>query len=488
MKKKILSLILVLTSSVVLAGCTKQEEETTDNYTKGLQYVEAMEYSDALKAFSDASDETPNVSDIYWQMSEIYKIKGVYDKALEVLETGIANSVEKGKLYFQQGEVYFLTKEYEKAISSYDKAIKNSYDDDLPLFNKGLAYIKLSEFDKAEKVFEGVALPDELKSKARYYLAVLETTDVEEAIKHLTKVAKTPDEVFEGKVTILKSVFTEEKEKSQEENVNQNYLKLLHGYALIKVEEFEVAKSVVEPVAQYYEEQGKPSYQANFYLGSIYYNLEDYDKALEELTTSIVSNPTDPITLHLLGLTYAKKDNQVKALENFEKSIKLDPNSENARYDYIEVLKKFKVYSTAESQYDALIALETDKQPQYIIEFAQFLNDLHGKPELASQKTEKLINEWGGFNSATAATKSEIYDTHGWALQLTGNSEKALEFLLMAQDEDETLASIYYHLGKTYEALNEYDEARESYARAIDLAFTEDLSKKANQEYERLVQ
>jgi len=487
MKKKILSLAFVLLLSLVLSGCTR-EEEPTDNYTKGLQHVDAQEYSDALKAFSDATDETPSVTDIYIQMAEIYKLKGVYDKALEVLEMGIANASDNKTIYFQQGEIYFLSKEYENAIESYDKAIKNKYADDQPLYKKGLSYIKLSDFDNAKNVFAGIASPDELKNKARYYLAVLEIEDIDAAIKHLTKVTTTDDKDFESNVSLLKSVFTEENEKSGEEDVNENYLKLLHGYALIKVEEFEVAKVVIEPVADYYEELGKPSYQANFYLGSIYYNLDNYDKALEELTTSIVSNPTDPITLHLLGLTYAKKDNQLKSLENFEKSIKLDSKNENARYDYIETLKKFKVYSTAETQYDALIALETDRQPQYIIEFAQFLNDLQGKPESSAPKTEDLITEWSGFKTASVETKAEIYDTHGWSLNLMETPKEALEYLLLAKDSDETLASTYYHLGKTYEALGNYDEAISNYARAIDLALTQGLSVKANQEYERLLQ
>lgn len=487
MKKKILSLAFILLLTLVLSGC-KKEEKPTDNYAKGLQYVAAQEYSDALKAFSDAMDDTPNIGDIYFQMSEIYKRKGIYDKALEVLEAGIANATEKGPLYYEQGELYFITERYEDAISSYDKAIKNKYDDDLPLYRKGLAYIKLSDFKNAQTVFAGIAAPNTLKNKAQYYLAVLETDNIDKAIEHLTKIAKTDDEDFEAKVTILKSVFSEEKKKASEDGINENYLKLLHGYALIKVGEFEVAKTVVEPVAKYYEDKGKPSYQASFYLGSIYYNLGDYDKALTELTISIVSNPTDSITLHLLGLTYAKKDNQLKSLENFEKSIKLDPKNENARYDYIETLKKFKVYSTAESQYDAIIALETDKQPQYIVEFAQFLNDLHGKPEAAASKTETLINEWAGFKSASDATRAEIYDTHGWSLQLMGESKNALKFLTMANESDESLASTYYHLGKVYEDLGNFDDAKDSYARAIDLAFTEELSEKANQEYERLLQ
>ena len=213
MKKKILSLIFVLLLTLTLSGCKREEEVPSDSYTKGLQHVEAQEYSDALESFSDAIDETSSVTDIYIQMSEIYKLKGVYDKAIEVLETGVVNASEKGKVYLQQGDIYLLMKEYEKAIESYDKSVKNKYTDDTPLYRTGLAYIKLSDFDNAKKAFETVETPDHLNNSARYYLAVLETEDIDAAIAHLTKVIETDDEDFETKVSLLKSVFAEEKEK-----------------------------------------------------------------------------------------------------------------------------------------------------------------------------------------------------------------------------------------------------------------------------------
>lgn len=485
MKKRLLLITTVVLTSLMLGGC-KKEVLQTSYLDQGIQLFEEKKYTDALEALLKASEEAPNNSAIYLQIAEIYQIKGLYETAHESLEVGIANSEEKAELHFLQGDIYFAEKNYDEAVKSYSNAIKAGYSDDTPMFQRGLAYIKTGDLDKATEEFESVSLPAELKNKADYYLAVLTTDNVDDSLEYLADVEESEDEDFNTKVSILKTIFKEEKDKKAEGGMNEYYLMLLHGYGLLRVEEYEVAKTVIEPVATHYEEEGKPSYQANFYLGSIYYNLENYDKALEELSKSINSNPTDPTTLHLLGLTYAKKNDQVKSIENFEKSIKLYPNNENAIYDYIKVLKQFKIYSTAETQYGELIKLETDRQPQYRLEFAQFLNDLQGKPADAQKQTNILITEWSGFDNSTAETRAEIYDTHAWALHLQGDETGAMDNLELALAEDEFYASAYYHLGKVYEAKGNVEEAMNAYERAVDLALEKGLSVKANQEYERL--
>lgn len=496
MKKKTIAIIaavifviIVLAGGayIILRGSADEKESNADNFALGIKLVEEKSYSDALSTFEKALNEDIKNAEIYLEIARIYQLKGIFDKAIETIDLGIQNADDKGKLFFLKGEILFQQKQYAEAITVYEQATKAGYNDDTALLKQGIAQVKLEEFDKAENIFTSVSLPDEAKSIAQYYLAVLET-DIEKAIEYLSKVKKIDDEDFNSNVASLKKLFNDELQKSQEEGVNENYLKLLHGYSLIRVEEFELAESVIQPVAKYYEDQGKPSYQANFYLGSIYYNLEDYDSALKELTTSVVANPTDPATLQLLGLTYAKKGDQVRSIENFEKSIKLDPKNEMSRYNFIKVLKQFKIFSAAEAQYEELIKLETDKMPVYVLEFAQFLNDQTGNPEKALEKTNFLINEWAGFKSATKETQAEILDAHGWALYLTDKFKESLNYLEMANDTCSDLAVNYYHLGKTYEKLNDFEKAAQSYARAVDLALDEELSTKANQEYERLSQ
>lgn len=485
MLKKTALVLILLIPLLSLSGC-KRTTEITDYFMHGLTLVEDKSYTDALSAFQQASEETPDNSAIYLEIAKIYRIKGLYDDAIETLDIGIENSPGKADLYLLKGEVLREQKKYEEAADAYSSAVKEGYEDDYPLFYTGITQIKSGEFKKAKSSFESISQPEELKKQSYYYLAVLTTEDVSKVLDHLKKTKGVENEDIKSNANSFTTILEEVQEKSKEEGVNEYYLKLLHGYGLIKIGEFEVAKTVVEEVADYYEEQGKPSYQANFYLGSIYYNLADYTKAIEELNTSIVANPTDPITLHLLGLSYTKTGNQVKALESFEKAIKLSPKNENARYDYISSLIHFKINSTAESQFEELINLETDRQPQYILEFAQFLNDKQSNASKALERTNYLIAEWSGFTTATRQTKAEIYDTHGWALYLTDEGSKSIDYLKEAIEQDEYLASAHYHLGKAYEKAEKYNEALESYARAIDLALDEELSTKAYQEFDRL--
>ncbi len=488
MKKKILLALSLILLTIPLAGC-KKEPVVTDNYQQGLKYVEERKYTDALSSFEKALGEVPDSAQTYLEVAKIYEVKGLSEKAIETLDIGLENSSDDKDLYFKKAEILFETEDYTKAAESFAEAIKAGYSSDDAVIGKGISYIKLEKFEDAQKEFSKIQSDSDYFSDANYYLAILETADYAKSLEYLSKVKDSKNVDVDTYASVYKPLLEEIITKSDDDTTNPNYLKLLHGYALIKVEQFEIAKTVIQPVADHYVEEGKPSYQANFFLGSIYYHLGDYEKAKSELMTSIVANSTDSITLHLLGLTYSKLNDQVKSLENFEKSIMIDPNNEKSRYDYIQALIKFKINSKAETNFEDLIKLETSRKPQYQLEFAQFLNDVQNNPSKANSITSYLINEWGEFDTASNETRAEIYDTHGWSLYLqSGKDKEAQEFLVKAIEEDGFSGFAYYHLAKVMERANNFEKAVEYYARAIDLSYDEQLSQKANQEYQRLTQ
>lgn len=488
MKKKLLIALSLMFLSIPLAGC-KKEPVVTNNYDQGVAYVESRKYTEAIASFEKALGEVPDSAKTYLEIVKIYNIKGLYEKALETLDIGIENSSDDKDLHFLKAQILFDRKDYANAIENFDKAISAGYSTDDVVIRKGESYIKLENFEDAKNEFAKVKSNSEYFADANYYLSLLETEDYVKALEFLNKVKSPKDTNIDSYVSVYNPLLEEIITKSTDKETNPNYLKLLQGYALIKTEQFEIAKTVIQPVANHYVEEGKPSYQANFFLGSIYYHLGNYESAKSELMTSIVANSTDPVTLHLLGLTYSKLNDQVKSLENFEKSVMLDPNNERSRYDYIQALIKFKINSKAETNFEDLIKLETSKKPQYQLEFAQFLNDFQNNPTKANSITSYLINEWGEFDTSSKETQAEIYDAHGWSFYLQNEKDKeAQEFLVKAIEEDEFSGSAYYHLAKVMERTNNFEKAVEYYARAIDLSYDEKLSQSANQEYQRLTQ
>ena len=75
-------------------------------------------------------------------------------------------------------------------------------------------------------------------------------------------------------------------------------------------------------------------------LGWAYYNLKEYDKAVEELERAITLKPTDPIINDHLGDAYLKVNRELEALYQWKKAIQFN-SEEDLRRKIEEKIKKF---------------------------------------------------------------------------------------------------------------------------------------------------
>ena len=75
-------------------------------------------------------------------------------------------------------------------------------------------------------------------------------------------------------------------------------------------------------------------------LGWAYYNLKEYDKAVEELERALNLKPTDPIINDHLGDAYLKVDRKLEALYQWKKAIEFKPE-DDLKKEIEKKLKKF---------------------------------------------------------------------------------------------------------------------------------------------------
>ena len=75
-------------------------------------------------------------------------------------------------------------------------------------------------------------------------------------------------------------------------------------------------------------------------LGWAYYNLKEYDKAVEELERAITLKPTDPIINDHLGDAYLKVNRELEALYQWKKAIQFN-SEEDLRRKIEEKIKEF---------------------------------------------------------------------------------------------------------------------------------------------------
>ena len=84
-------------------------------------------------------------------------------------------------------------------------------------------------------------------------------------------------------------------------------------------------------------------------LGWAYYNLKEYDKAIEELERAVNLKPTDPIINDHLGDAYLKVNRKLEALYQWKKAIQFKPENDLEK----KIEKKIKKYDD-DNQLDLL--------------------------------------------------------------------------------------------------------------------------------------
>jgi len=74
------------------------------------------------------------------------------------------------------------------------------------------------------------------------------------------------------------------------------------------------------------------------WLGYLFMMEKQYDKAYNLLKINIDNNPTSPNVYDSMGELLMLKGDTVAAIENYEKSLQINPKSENAK----NMIKKLK--------------------------------------------------------------------------------------------------------------------------------------------------
>ncbi len=90
-------------------------------------------------------------------------------------------------------------------------------------------------------------------------------------------------------------------------------------------------ESVIRLAALY--KKADPKAAVDYYLGKVYYEQEDYGKAIQSLTQASVQNPTLAEIPYLLAKSYADMTNFKGAIPFFVKALQLDPNQPQWTYE-----------------------------------------------------------------------------------------------------------------------------------------------------------
>ena len=112
-------------------------------------------------------------------------------------------------------------------------------------------------------------------------------------------------------------------------------------------------------------------FEMRAFLGYLYYEVNDLDKAEENLNIALNYDPMEPFILFLLGNIHSRKGEIIKAIENYEFAIFLDLDIYIAHIDFARKYEHMGRHKRALEEYKA--AYDIDSRDDALIDKMEYL-------------------------------------------------------------------------------------------------------------------
>ncbi len=211
-------------------------------------------------------------------------------------------------------------------------------------------------------------------------------------------------------------------------------------------------------------------------LGEEYYNAGHYTAALKNLLDAYKNIPNDPYLNNSLGLVYMAKDRYNLAENHFKKALDLKSDYIQAKNGLGAVYIKQKKWALAiqcfkDVSEDLLYA--SPEIPFSNLGWAYFNQKMYGQAKTYFKKSLEISP---AFLNAVHGLASIYIET--------GHLAQAIDFLHQALKKNPDAGILHSDLAKVYEALKEFDNARNSWN--IVLKLEPDTSPLAREAQKRL--
>lgn len=332
-KKPIVIGWIALLFSSVLVGCKASNSEYVE---EGMNFIEEMEYEEALNNFEKALEDSKDERLIYRGMGIAYMGLTEYKRAIDSfkkclqLSNGVVQDFDFDVNYYL-ATAYFKDGQYEEAEKTYS-AILDMHPKEMDAYlYRGKTRLALEEDELAKEDFDYV-----LKKNPTDYNQLIEICNVYEEYGY--------HEI--GKEN-LQQILSENGEHMNDYDKGRVYYYL---------EDYEQA-------CQYLEKSKKDGFADSFlYLGKAYEATGDYNYAASVYNSYITKDETDARVYNQLGLCRLKQQEYQLALEAFQAAMNIEGNDmmQTLRYNEIVALEYLGEYQKASVFMENYISMYPD--------------------------------------------------------------------------------------------------------------------------------
>jgi pimeloyl-ACP methyl ester carboxylesterase/predicted Zn-dependent protease len=294
--------------------------------SKGRTHKRRKEWAKAIEAFNKALERNPYLGLAYYEIGDLLFQQQQFAEALEMLYRSLEIYPENAMVHYRMGTTFhnqatelsvrlrnqgtdeetiadITEAKMERAVEAYERAAEIDPKRPNPWYNLGRIYTEHEDWKSAARVYGGLAAadPSQARTHRLHVDALLKAKDLKgaaKAIAALSRVERSDPEVF----ALLGRVRRDSGD--------------LKG----AVEALERAVSLDGRKDQYVID-----------LALVYLTLKNYDEALMNADRVLHKNPGDPQALLIRARLHAQANRWGKAGEDFERVLKSDKKSVEAR-------------------------------------------------------------------------------------------------------------------------------------------------------------
>ncbi len=307
------------------------------------------------------------------------------------------------------------------------------------------AYVELREWDAARAAYEALLLADPSDALAHERLGILTLGEDPAAVQHLFA-AQTD---LAGRLLAARSAPGVADDPA--------YASALVGRVLFERAEWALAARCFEQALSH-----SPDFaDVHAHLGYALDRMGHLAEARSHLLRALALAPGSVVAHTFLGLHYESLGDISSARAEYEAAYDLDPGNPATCVEIGQTWVAEGRYVAAELWLQQAISLRPDDPALWEV-LARFYLDYN------------IAGEGRGIEAAETLARLSpgdacAHDLHGWAALQVGDYDTAEQSFQQAVALDPTLAVAHYHLGLLHAAQGAQAEARQAFARAVDL-------------------
>ena len=447
------------------------------HYIKGEQESTLGFYHQAIDSFKQALIYQPQAFSLHFRLLDEYLQAGLYLQAFKQCDTLLKRQPNNVALRLRMGKIYEKNQVYKKAHKEYDRILKEEPHNLEALYRKAVLHIRSEDFSSAHPILVTLSQIDEENLHRIHYLLAqinIKMAQTQKALFHFKKALRLqPD--FTAPALALSSFYqktgqirkaihvleelqnnigfsprlalalfyfhTQQKNKDRALGYLQPFLEAHSENWLVPIQlawiwgqkqEYEKAIPVIEKILSMY-----PRVSSHIYIlyARFFEQIKDFSKTLNILLTASHIFPTDTEILFYTGFMYDRLGQTSQAIKWMKKVLKRDAN-------HVEALNHLAFIYAEQNQ-------NLESAEQIIVRALSF-----------------------------SPNDSYILDTAGWVFFKRGKTQKALEYLERAYNNQPSIGVIAEHLAEVYYHLNMVDKSIALYKKAIGLETNEGRRKK----------